>query len=580
MNSILYLLQVNIYLTLFYGFYSLLLQNETFFKLNRIYLVSGGLLSFLIPLIQSEWIRSLFITRQVEQNLSFGMMGSSMFISPEAAPIFTLTTIFLFVYFTGAAILTLRLAYRLMKIRTAFKAPDSKQAFSFFNFIKIDKSIPDHQVILDHELVHVRQWHSADVLFFEIIAIISWFNPVVYLYRNTIKYIHEFMADEVAVRGSENNAEYALLLVGQTFGIPASQLSNSFFNHSLIKRRIIMLHKSRSARTALIKYGLSAPLFAAMMIFSSANIKQEKIENYTDRLIQSSDGVLISPQPDSLSTDVYQTFLTKNSQVKCLEWNSGTKVNVILKTGEKESYELGNPTELKKAQSKYGNIPMAPPPPPPTPMGQNISQSSLDQDNGPLFTSVEVTPEFPGGVKAFYNYLGKNIRYPDKARKEGVNGKVILQFIVEKSGKLSDVKVLKSLGSGLDEEAVRVLEASPNWKPGIQNGKPVRVQYTLPISFNLGNDKSTPNQGSTGNNLNHVKDSSDVDAKIKNQTVLSMDGFKGLVILDGIPSDKNLLNDIDPNTIESMNVLKGESAIKKYGNKGKEGVIEITTKKK
>ena len=141
-------------------------------------------------------------------------------------------------------------------------------------------------------------------------------------------------------------------------------------------------------------------------------------------------------------------------------------------------------------------------------------------------------------------------------------------------------KVLKSLGSGLDEEAVRVLEASPNWKPGIQNGKPVRVQYTLPISFNLGNDKSTPNQGSTGNNLNHVKDSSDVDAKIKNQTVLSMDGFKGLVILDGIPSDKNLLNDIDPNTIESMNVLKGESAIKKYGNKGKEGVIEITTKKK
>jgi len=100
-----------------------------------------------------------------------------------------------------------------------------------------------------------------------------------------------------------------------------------------------------------------------------------------------------------------------------------------------------------------------------------------------IFTAVEAEPSFPGGIEMFYRFLQYNIRYPAKAFEDKIQGKVFISFVVEKDGSLTDIKVLRGIGGGCDEEAVRVMKTSPKWRPGIQNGRPVRVQYTMPISF-------------------------------------------------------------------------------------------------
>ena len=119
------------------------------------------------------------------------------------------------------------------------------------------------------------------------------------------------------------------------------------------------------------------------------------------------------------------------------------------------------------------------------PVGNSDVKQVTEEDPNKIFTSVEQNPEFPGGDAAFGKYLGNKIRYPAIAKENNVQGKVFLNFTVERDGSLTDIKVVRGIGSGCDDEAVRVLKSSPRWRPGIQNGRAVRVSYTIPISFTL-----------------------------------------------------------------------------------------------
>ena len=119
------------------------------------------------------------------------------------------------------------------------------------------------------------------------------------------------------------------------------------------------------------------------------------------------------------------------------------------------------------------------------PVGNSDVKQVTEEDPNKIFTSVEQNPEFQGGEAAFARYLSKNIHYPAVAKENNVQGKVFLQFVVERDGSITDIKVVRGIGSGCDEEATRVLKNSPHWKPGIQNGRAVRVYYTIPISFTL-----------------------------------------------------------------------------------------------
>jgi protein TonB len=120
------------------------------------------------------------------------------------------------------------------------------------------------------------------------------------------------------------------------------------------------------------------------------------------------------------------------------------------------------------------------------PVGEGPKQAAVVEDTKVYdFVSIETPPGFPGGIEKFYSYVQKTVKYPPMAAENNIQGKVFLSFVVEKNGELTDIHVDRKLGGGTDEEAVRVLKASPRWTPGIQNGKPVRVKYNIPISFTL-----------------------------------------------------------------------------------------------
>ena len=531
-----YLLLVNIYLVLFYSFYVLLLRRETFFQLNRVYIMSAALLSFCIPLIQSDWVKNLFITQKVQ----YTIYGSPIMIykfAPVAETQLTLGQVIIFIYLAGVVFLTARLIKQLIALKRVADQLESNEPYSFFRKINVGHDQPNREIITAHERVHANQWHSADVILLEVVMIINWFNPVVYLYRAAIKHIHEFIADRQALNSGADRSAYALLLLSQTFKAPVNQLVNPFFNHSLLKQRIMMLQKNRSHRVALIKYGLSAPLFILMLILSSATVNNSK----TIKL---------------LNKKARQVFLTP----------------AIAETGNINVHDkqpathntTTNKTPGKPASEKTIDLPP-------------VTDTTKAKD-GPIFTSVEQVPEFPGGLQAFGIFLAKNIKYPESMRKNSVQGRVIVSFIVEKDGSLTDVKVVRGIGYGADEEAVRVIKMSPNWKPGIQNNKPVRVSYAVPISFALsvGAPTGAVNEnrpGATSIIAVAIKPDSD-----KTKSTFSLNGAnKPLIIVDG--KEITDISTLKPDDIQSIDVLKDKSATALYGPKGANGVIIITIKK-
>lgn len=115
----------------------------------------------------------------------------------------------------------------------------------------------------------------------------------------------------------------------------------------------------------------------------------------------------------------------------------------------------------------------------------NTMVTEDEPDTTMIFAVVEIMPEFPGGGYAFYKFLADSIQYPQLAIENKIQGKVYVQFVVEEDGSITDIKVLRGIGGGCDEEALRIIKLMPNWIPGKQNGKPVRVLYNLPIKFNL-----------------------------------------------------------------------------------------------
>jgi len=540
-----YLMLVNIYLLLFYAFYALLLSRETFFQLNRIYLVAAALLSFFIPMIQADWVRNLFITQKVQYTIYSSPVLNYRF-TPVQDTHFTIGQLLAIIYLGGIMFLLARFAWQLLALRRIISRPAQSVAYSFFKQVKLGDEQEHRQVIAAHENVHARQWHSADVLIMEALMIVNWFNPVVYFYRFAIKHIHEFIADRQAVKSGTDKADYAMILLSQTFNTPAHQLVTPFFNKSLLKQRIIMLQKNKSQRVRVAKYFLSAPLFMLMLILSSATVNNSK-------------AMLV------INNKVEKVFLIAPGS------QSGIKMT---------SYTVKGQNDASQKRQKASN-PLAA-------ADVILLNDTTPKKDGLVFTSVEQVPFFPGGVDAFMQFLAKNIRYPQEAREKNVQGKVIISFIVETDGTLTNFKVVRSVGSGTDEEAVRVLAMSPKWSPGLQNGHKVRVAYAVPINFTLSADepgkenKKGAVDEDNGKNSNIVINQNAVPDTGKNsinnylESPLFLSGNPPLYIVDDVQVDN--LNILRPDDIQSISVLKDKTRTALYGEKGKNGVIIVTTK--
>lgn len=207
---------------------------------------------------------------------------------------------------------------------------------------------------------------------------------------------------------------------------------------------------------------------------------------------------------------------------------------------------------------------------------QKVASSEIPTTND-VFMVVEQMPEFPGGMSACLKFLADHVAYPKEAAEKKIQGRVIVQFVVMKDGSIANARVLRAVDPLLDAEALRVIGLMPKWKPGTQRGQAVNVKFTMPVTFRL-------NKDSTDMQLIGVGKVADVsgNAKEKVQHVLRISEGKEtpLVVVDGEEISVSSLDKLSPDTFESINVFKGEAAINRFGEKGKNGVLLITTKKK
>jgi TonB family protein len=204
----------------------------------------------------------------------------------------------------------------------------------------------------------------------------------------------------------------------------------------------------------------------------------------------------------------------------------------------------------------------------------------VEENQKQIFTAVEQAPGFPGGYVELNNYLVKNLRYPAKARENKTQGRVIVTFVVEPDGSITNTRVVRGIGYGADEEALRVIKASPKWLPGIQNGRKVRVAYTIPIQFSLAKAEKTGAIPATKNGENKLMSVTYnlPDSSKENVKLLGLNGKNDpLYIVDG--KEVESINNIDPKSIESISVLKDASATNLYGVKALNGVILVSLKK-
>jgi TonB family protein len=444
-NIIITLLQMSLSLAVLFVIYYAFLQKDTFFKTNRMFLILSIMASMVIPLV--DWG---FLMNGGQQ--AFMVFLDPIVITPDGIQQSiennsNVYQILLAIYLTGVFIFSVRFAFQLFQlIRLIYKFGISKQdgmrlvftsqeytPFSFFNLIFINnKNIhsPEVQKILAHENVHIRQWHSLDLILIELVTIVLWFNPFIWFYRHAVKTLHEYLADEGVLHSGVDVNVYSTLLFEQGTGIQINDLTNNF-SKSLIKKRIIMMTKKKTAQMARAKLMIALPLALSMMLLISFS---------TDMLAQDKEAPPPPPPP-------------------------------------KKEKEVKKPAKSDKE-----------------PVIVTVVERPGGQDDDPVFTVVEEMPEYPGGKKALYAFMGENIKYPEDAKKKGTAGTVFVTFVIEKDGKVSGVKLLRGVSESLDKEALRVVSSMPAWKPGKQKGKAVRVQYNLPIKFSLNNDEDKKKQ--------------------------------------------------------------------------------------
>ena len=319
--------------------------------------------------------------------------------------------------------------------------------FSFFHWIFVHPESHTQEElaeILTHEQTHAHQLHSADIMFSELICIACWFNPFIWLMKREIRNNLEYMADQRVLQTGYDYKVYQYHLLGLAHNKAAATLYNSF-NVLPLKNRIKMMNKKRTKEIGRTKYLLFLPLAALLLIISNIEAVARTTKNF--------------------AREVIQTVEKSTEQVTKATGQIPEQATVE---------EVTIPKEIPADIDITDKDPSA------------IMQKVNTEDDDDIFDVVEEMPVFPGGQTGLMEFIAKNLRYPVKAQKEGIQGRVIARFIVEKDGSVSNLAVARrSASSELDVEAIRVLSTMPKWTPGKQRGKEVRVKYTVPIAFRL-----------------------------------------------------------------------------------------------
>ena len=497
---LLYIGRSSLYLALFYAFFLLVMRRTTFFRLNRILLLAGTLVCFLLPMLR---LRSVEVPLLMAGPLTEAASEPALTAGPSAAspfPYLELLYAIGFLAVLGWTATAMVRMYRTIGKGAATRLEDGTRlvlteadipSFSWGRTIVMSrKDAKANPVIRLHEEAHIRKVHTLDILLFTAVTLVHWFNPLVWITLSELKLLHEYEADDAVLNHGIDATQYQLLLVRKAVGEKRFTLANGF-QHAKLKNRIDMMLKTPSSGWKRLSWLAILPFLAGTMLL--CNPVRAK--------------VVTSDRPEIQSETVVDLPET---------------------------------------------APAAP-----------------DTTKAVPFAMLEVKPTFQGGEAgtSFSKWVNENLKYPQAAKDAGAQGRVLLQFTVYPDGSVRDAKVLRGVHPDLDAEALRVVSASPDWTPGYVKGEPVKVVYTFPVIFQLSGKKSEPKTASFR-----------VTGEANEILFRGAQADSVLILLDGKEGAK--LYEIDPATIESIQVLKDEKAIEKYGEKGRYGVIEITSKKK
>ncbi|MEA5129914.1 MAG: M56 family metallopeptidase [Proteiniphilum sp.] len=548
-----YLIQVNIALALFYLLYVIVLKRDTFLGLRRFYFLSAIAFSLLypfwsIPVLGDFW-GSFFMPGNAEALILIGE-PSAMVIEEDAGNAASIlwSKVISLVYIIFTLAFVLRFTVQLLSILRmnmrsergvitgvpVYQLKDDIAPFSFFNriFIHSEKhSEAELSQILLHEQTHARQWHSVDIMLIELVCLFSWWNPLVWLLKREMAMNLEYMADKGVLCEGIDSREYQYHLLRLTYQETAMQLVNNF-NMSQLKQRIMMMNKTKSPTLKLVKYLLIFPL-AFLLVFANSCVNRDKKGGGDETTEMGTPGStdipgIIAEEPDTVIVDDSEVFVVVEDQpqfpggnvamMKFLGENikypveaqqKGTEGRVIVnfvveKDGRLSDFNVVNSIDPLLDAEALRVLESMPKWIPGKQRGEEVrvrftlpvvfrlqakddKKTAMPSASNEVFVVVENQPEFPGGNAAMMKFLSDNIKYPKSAQDNGIQGRVIVNFVVEKDGSLSDVQVVHSQDPALDKEAVRVIESMPKWKPGTQRGETVRVRYTLPVVFRLQN---------------------------------------------------------------------------------------------
>jgi len=546
MNDLIaYLLKVSAGTILLYLCFALFFRKDTFYFRNRIILILTLLLPLVIPLIK---ITRVSVTPE-EIPIGITVINSAMTVGETftgEVNSFDYNGLIITLWLGIAALVMLRTLFGLMKTAAIIRKGTLKSdkfpkliisdmdypPFSFWPYAVIPRKIfenGDADDIITHENAHIRQGHTFDLIICELYTSLFWFNPASWLIKKSIRLNHEFLADQQLTRCTVDIKKYEYKLLNIPEGFNRIQLAHSFNN--LIKNRIVMINKKPTRTYATLKNLLIFPVVA--IIFAAFSLK-------------------------ALPPIEKETVVKPEEIVAKL---NAPEVKGTVK--ELADARIEGPAE-KKAVQKEKSIPEK-------------------QDETKVYSQVDQMPQYPGGEIELMKLIRNNLKYPVIAAEKGISGTVLVQFVVSKNGKITRIKVVRGIGSGCDEEAIRVLEKMPDWTPGKQGGRVVNVACTIPFKFVFTSkgQESQPGSPSLKGDFGEVNVTAyGIPKTVEVRKTLNVDSLlnsdkKPIVFLD---NREVKISEVKLEDVASISVLRDESATKVFGEKGKNGVILISSK--
>ena len=547
MEFLTYDLKVAVLVAAFYMFYRLLLSRETFHRVNRVVLLTTAVASFILPLCVITLHRTVVVSGNSGQVTldGFGMVEA---VEPQTPLWQTLTVVVFFAGLAvtlGHTAWGILKVWRLISRSEHHQQQDGTvvcvtdrdvSPFSWMHYIVLSPSDYEAQdaSVLAHERGHIRLHHSLDVILVDTLTALQWFNPAMWMLRQDLRAIHEYEADAAVLSQGINMRQYQYLLIHKALGACGYSVANGI-THSTLKNRIhMMLTNKKTNRASWLKLLALLPIVGTVLALNAETVNdyvyaekpqtpQKKVVkkgrkdgqvkmNAKTIEVQTEKGTLTGENVTvELNADKQESNDWEKNQIFLGEQFEGAEPLIVidLKIATMEQLkaldqkEIDNITVLKDSEEllklyakhfdadtsngilfintkeyvKNGKKEF---------LGVAVKAKKEEEaDPKGVFDVVENMPAFPGGPAELMNFLSTNVKYPATAIKDSIQGRVIATFIVEKDGSISGAKVVKHVSDDLDAEAIRVIESMPKWIPGKQNGKEVRVKYTIPVTFRL-----------------------------------------------------------------------------------------------